>query len=226
MFPLIKKHLAWEKKNYDADGDGLYDAYACIWASDALQYSGGGVAHSSAYNYRANTMAAQLAKIIGEPFTLYEQEAAKIKAALNKHLWLSSKGWVAEYKDLLGNKAVHEDAALWTVYHTAESGVLNNLQKTQMMQYVDNNIPHIPLKVKGYEDTTAFVLSTSNWQPYTWSINNVVLSENVHTALAYWQSNEKQKAYQLFKNMLVESMYASAAPGNFRAIKFLRCCKR
>jgi hypothetical protein len=220
MFPIIKKHLAWEKQNFDADGDGLYDAYACIWASDALQYSGGGVAHSSAYNYRANTMAAQLATLIGEPSTIYEKEAAKIKAAINQYLWLEKKGWLAEYKDLLGNKAVHESAALWTVYHAAESGILSALQKVQMMQYVDNFIPHIPIKIKGYENTTNFVLSTTNWQPYTWSVNNVVLSENVHTALAYWQSNEKQKAYQLFKTMLVESMYASAAPGNLEQLSF------
>ncbi|MCH5685380.1 hypothetical protein LWM68_14655 [Niabella sp. W65] len=54
------------KRNFDADGDGLYDAYACIWASDALQYSGGGVTHSSAYNYRSNKMAARLASLISE----------------------------------------------------------------------------------------------------------------------------------------------------------------
>ena len=49
------------KLNYDPDNDGLYDAYACIWASDALYYNSGGVTHSSAYNYRANKTAAQLA---------------------------------------------------------------------------------------------------------------------------------------------------------------------
>ena len=54
MWPVIKSHLAWEKRNYDPDGDGLYDAYCCIWASDALYYSGGAVTHSSAYNYRGN----------------------------------------------------------------------------------------------------------------------------------------------------------------------------
>jgi uncharacterized protein (DUF608 family) len=53
MWPVIKRHLAWEKRNFDPDNDGLYDAYASIWASDALQYSGGSVTHSSAYNYRA-----------------------------------------------------------------------------------------------------------------------------------------------------------------------------
>lgn len=30
MWPVITRHLAWEKLNYDPDNDGLYDAYACI----------------------------------------------------------------------------------------------------------------------------------------------------------------------------------------------------
>lgn len=61
LWPLPVRHFAWEKTNFDANGDGLYDAYASSWASDALQYSGGGVAHSSAYNYRANKAAAEQA---------------------------------------------------------------------------------------------------------------------------------------------------------------------
>lgn len=62
MWPVITRHLTWEKLNYDPDNDGLYDAYACIWASDALYYNSGAVTHSSAYNYRANKTAAQLAE--------------------------------------------------------------------------------------------------------------------------------------------------------------------
>ena len=41
MWPVLTRHLAWEKRNYDPDNDGLYDAYACIWASDALYYNSG-----------------------------------------------------------------------------------------------------------------------------------------------------------------------------------------
>ena len=66
MWPVIKSHLAWEKNTWDPDNDGLYDAYCCIWASDALQYNSGGVTHSSAYNYRANLLAARMAEMIGE----------------------------------------------------------------------------------------------------------------------------------------------------------------
>ena len=54
MWPVIQRHLAWEKQAWDPDNDGLYDAYCCIWASDALQYNSGAVTHSSAYNYRSN----------------------------------------------------------------------------------------------------------------------------------------------------------------------------
>jgi hypothetical protein len=220
MWPTIVSHLAWEKMNFDADGDGLYDAYAAIWASDALQYSGGGVTHASAYNYRANKTAAMLAKLIGEDGSKYEAEANKIFAAMNKELWLKDKGWFAENKDLVGLKLVHPAAAIWTVYHAIDENVADPKQQYQMMRYIDSHIPHIPVKINGLEDEGYYLLSTTNWQPYTWSINNVALGENLHTALAYWQSGENDNAYRLFKSTLVESMYASASPGGFQQLSF------
>ena len=101
MWPVITRHLAWEKLNYDPDNDGLYDAYACIWASDALYYNSGGVTNSSAYNYRANKTAAQLAEKIGEDPTPYRNEAEKILKAMNERLWLPGKGHWAEYQDFM-----------------------------------------------------------------------------------------------------------------------------
>ena len=220
MWPLITLHLQWEKRNFDADGDGLYDAYAAIWASDALQYSGGGVTHSSAYNYRANKRASQLAKLIGEDGTVYEAEANKILLAMNKNLWLKDKGWFAENKDLMGLQLVHPSAGLWTIYHAIDEGAADAKQQYQMLRYVDNYIPHIPVKINGLKEEGFYLLSTTNWQPYTWSINNVALGENLHTALSYWQGGENDNAYKLFKSALVESMYASASPGGFQQLSF------
>jgi hypothetical protein len=220
MWPTIQLHLQWEKRNFDADGDGLYDAYAAIWASDALEYSGGGVTHASAYNYRANKTAAMLAKLIGEDGTMYEAEANKILSAMNKNLWLADKGWFAENKDLMGLQLVHPSAALWTVYHAIDEDAADPLQKYQMLRYVDHYIPHIPVKINGLKDEGYYMLSTTNWQPYTWSINNVTLGENLHTALAYWQSGESDHAFKLWKSALVESMYASASPGGFQQLSF------
>ena len=220
MWPLLKRHLAWEKRNFDADGDGLYDSYADIWVSDALQYSGGGTTHSSAYNYRANKMAAELAKLIGEDGSMYEKEANKILSAINKQLWMPDKGWYAEYKDLLGNKLVHPSAGLWTIYHAIDEGISDPFQTYQSLRYVDKNIPHIPIKVKGLKDSSLYTLASSNWQPYVWSLNNVVLAENLHTALAYWEGGRNDEAYKLWKGNLVESMYLESSPGNMDQLSF------
>ncbi|MEO6733462.1 MAG: DUF4450 domain-containing protein [Ferruginibacter sp.] len=220
MWPLLKRHLAWEKRNFDVDGDGLYDAYAAIWASDALQYSGGGVTHSSAYNYRANKVCAALATLLGEDGTAYAKEAEKIFKAIEKNLWVPKMGWYAEYKDLLGNQLVHPYPGVWTIYHTMDSKVPDAFKAYQTLQYVNTVIPHIPVKAVGLPFNDLYLLSTTNWQPYTWSLNNVALAENLHTALAFWQGGQSEEAYHLWKSSLVESMYLSSSPGGFQQLSF------
>lgn len=220
MWPVLKRHLAWEKRNFDPDNDGLYDAYACIWASDALQYNSGGVTHSSAYNYRANKMAAEIAKKIGEDSNPYINEANKILNAINSKLWLSEKGWWAEFKDFMGNKMVHPNAALWTVYHAIDSDIQTPFQAYQATRYIDNEIPHIPVLARGLEDEGYQTVSTTNWLPYSWSINNVAFAEVAHTSLAYWQSGRKDEAFKLFKSSVLDGMYLGGSPGNIGQVSF------
>lgn len=220
MWPVLERHLAWEKRNFDTDDDGLYDAYAAIWASDALQYNGGGVTHTSAYNYWANQRMVGLAKIIGKDATKYDREAEKIRDAIEKNLWLDDKGWYAEYKDRMGKQLVHPAAGIWTVYHLMDAHIPNPLYAYQTLRYVDKYIPHIPVRAKGLEDKNLYVLSTTNWQPYTWSVNNVALAENLHMALANWQGNRPEVAFRLWKSALVESMYLGASPGNIGQLLF------
>ncbi len=220
MWPIIQRHLAWEKRNYDADGDGLYDAYAAIWASDALGYSGGGVIYTSAYNYYANKKAEELAKIIGEDGSVYSKEAAHIYQAIQEKLWLDKKGTFAEYKDLLGNQLTHDSPGVWSIYHPLDSEVADPFQAYQTLRYVDNEIPHIPVTAEGLDKKNLQLISTTNWQPYTWSVNNVALAEILHTSLAYWQGGQNEKAYQLWESGLTESMYLGASPGGFEQLLF------
>ena len=212
MWPVIKSHLAWEKQAWDPDNDGLYDAYCCIWASDALQYNSGAVTHSSAYNYRANLLAARIAGIIGENPGPYREEADRILKAMNERLWLKDAGHWAEYQDFMGLKRVHRDAALWSIYTPIDCGAGTPEQNYWATRYVDRHIPHIPYIYNKVEYQT---LSTSDWAPYEWSINNVAMAEVMHTILAYYQAGRTEEAYQLLKANILDFMYLGSSPANF-----------
>lgn len=220
MWPVLVRHLNWEKRNYDPDDDGLYDAYACIWASDALYYNAGAVTHSSAYNYRANKMAAEIAEKIGEDPLPYRREAEKILKAMNDRLWIPQKGHWAEYQDFMGYKRLHESAAIWTIYHAIDSEVADPFQAYQATRYIDTEIPHIPVSAKGLKDEGYATISTTNWLPYSWSINNVAFAEVMHTTLAYWEAGRNEEAFKLLKSSVLDGMYLGGSPGNFGQISF------
>ncbi|MDE6647376.1 MAG: DUF4450 domain-containing protein, partial [Prevotella sp.] len=215
MWPVIKSHLAWEKRNYDPDGDHLYDAYCCIWASDALYYSGGAVTHSSAYNYRGNKLAARIAELIGEDGTPYRQEADAILQAMNNRLWLGKKGVWAEYQDAMGLKRLHESPAVWSVYTPIDCGACSPQQAWEATGWVSQNIPHIDVEKTGLQ-----TIATSNWLPYSWSINNVAAAEVMHTALAYFEAGRTDEAFRLMKANIMDQMYYGQSPANFGQISY------
>lgn len=212
LWPTVKSHLEWEKRTWDPDGDGLYDAYCCIWASDALQYHSGAVTHSSAYNYRANRLAARMATLIGEDPTPYSEEASRILKAMDAQLWMADKGVWAEYKDFMGLKRLHDSPALWTVYTAIDSRACTPRQAWEATRWVDGHTPHIPYI---YNGKTYETLATTNWAPYEWSINNVAMAEVMHTALAYYEAGRAEEATRLLEACVIDFQYASASPGNF-----------
>ena len=231
LWPVIERHLAWERRlfrrEFGPDKLPLYEAYACIWASDDLQYNGGGVAYASAYNYWHNRMAARLARLLGADPAPYEREASLIHQAMLRYLWLGDRGMFAEYKDYLGLQLVHPSAGLWTFYHVIDAGLPTPNEAWQMTRYVDAYLPHLPVRGPGVPaDAKYQVLATTDWMPYTWSANNVVMGENVHAALAYWQAGRPEDAYRLMKSALLASMFMGTCPGNVGAMNYLDVYRR
>jgi hypothetical protein len=224
MWPVIKLHLEWEKRNFDPDDDGLYDAYCCIWASDALYYNGGAVSHSTAYNYRTMRLAARICEILGEDPTYYKKEADKTLKAMNERLWLKDRGHWAEYEDMMGLKRKHEHAALWSIYTPIDCGMATPEQAIRATQYVDSCIPHIPVVIEGVKtskkEKPLCQISTTDWLPYDWSINNVAAEETMHMALAYFQAGRSEEGYRLIKANIMDQAYLGGSPGNFGQISY------
>ena len=232
MWPVLKLHLAWEKMNYDPDNDHLYDAYCCIWASDALYYNSGAVTHSSAYNYRGNLLAARIAELIGEDPAPYKAEAEAILKAMNARLWMDDEGCWAEFQDFMGLKRLHRSPAVWTVYTPIDCDACTPEQAFQATKYVDRNIPHIPVRYRYSEtaqqlglhlpapDQTLATVSTTNWMPYVWSTNNVAHEEVANMALAYLQAGRSDSGYKLLMADIMDGMYLGKCPSNFGQISF------
>lgn len=230
LWPVLKSHLAWEKRNWDPDGDHLYDAYCCIWASDALYYNSGAVTHSSAYNYRGNRLAARIAEMIGEDPKPYKDEADAILQAMNQRLWLKDEGHWAEFQDFMGLRRLHRDAAIWSIYTPIDCGACTPVQAYQSTVYVDSCIPHIPVeytipdKYSGKVPKIGFPLatiSTSDWMPYDWSTNNVAHEEVADMALAYFEAGRKESGFKLLKSDLLDEMFLGGSPANFGQISYL-----
>ena len=229
MWPVIERHLAWERRlfrrEFGPDRLPLYEAYAAIWASDNLQYSGGGAAHASAYNYYHNMMAARLAPLVGADPGPYTREAALIARGMRALLWLPGSGGFAECKDLLGRQLVHPSAALWTFYHTMDSEVPTPAEAWLMTLQVDREIPHLPVRGPGVPEGY-HTLATSNWMPYQWSLNNVVMAEALHAALAFWQAGRPEEAWLITKGSLLASMFMGISPGNVGTMSYLDVYRR
>lgn len=228
MWPVIESHLKWEKSNFDPDFDGLYDSYATMNSSPGIYYNGGAVTYSSANNYKAFLFASELAKMLGKDGTAYRQEAELIKRAMHNRLWVSDCGHWAEYEDLMGHRMLHKSAGLWSIYQPIDCGLNTTFQSYQSTRYIDSEIPHIPVQSVGNTPMDAEVnrgdyadVSTTNWMPYAWSVNNVMTAESMNAALAYFQSGRANEGFKLFKSAIIDIMYLGRCPGNVGYISYL-----
>jgi len=229
MWPVIERHLAWERRlfrrEYGLERLPLYEAYAAIWASDNLEYDGGGAAHASAYNYFHNRMAARLAPLVGSDPAPFALEADRIARAMRELLWVPDRGGFAEYKDLLGLQLVHPSPALWTFYHTMDCGLPTPSEALQMTRQVDREIPHLPVCGPGVPPGL-HTLASSTWMPYEWSLNNVVMAEALHTALGFWQAGRPEEAWRIAKGSLLAAMFMGISPGNVGTMSYLDVYRR
>lgn len=231
LWPMIERHLAWERRlfrrPFGPEGLPLYEAYAVIWASDDLYYSGGGVTHASAYQVYHNRMAARVAALIGKDPAPYLAEANAIERAMRTYLWMPEDGLFAEAKDLLGEQRIHPSAGLWTYYHTFDSGIPTTQEAWRMASAMTRDLPSLPVEGPGVPSDQRYSLyATTDWMPYVWSINNVAMQENLHGALGLWQAGRPDEAFRLTKSGILASMFMGISPGNLGTLTYLDVYRR
>ena len=207
VFAVIADVLDWETHILDPDGNGLYQNWLNTWISDAHAYNGGGCAQSSAYNYRANTVMARLADLLGLDGRKFAERAEKIHRACQERLWLPDRGVMAEYVDTLGNQLVHPSPELATIYHSIESGVVDAFQAYQMLRFTHTDLLNEQTTPRGGR-----LVWSSNWYPQLYSSCGLYPMENAHLAWAYFTSGLADEGHAILK-ALVDAHFMGYAPG-------------
>jgi len=96
-----------------------------------------------------------------------------------------------------------------------------------MAESIRRDFAHIPVHGPGVpSDADYHVFPTTDWMPYSWSVNNVVMGENLHTALGFWQAGRAEEAFTLMKSALMASMYMGISPGNVGTMNYLDVYRR
>ena len=109
VYPIIKSSLADDAQNVYDPATGLARGESSFldwreqtyprWMQPADIYASENLG-TNAVHFQANTVLARMARQLGEPAVAarHEQTAARIKKAINEHLWQEKAGYYAQYR--------------------------------------------------------------------------------------------------------------------------------
>lgn len=105
-FLIIKNSVDDDEKTLYDPTSGLYSGESSFldwreqtypkWMSNMDIYVSQNLG-TNVVHYRTHQILAEMAKILGEPYLIYQNKAEKIKAGINKRLWMPDKGYYAQY---------------------------------------------------------------------------------------------------------------------------------
>jgi len=124
----------------------------------------------------------------------------------------AESGRVCRISDTLGNRLLHPEPELATIYHAAEFGAADSLQKYQMLDWVDTHLRSETTPNGGK------MVWSSNWFPnngrsFTHSTYELAYAEVLNLALANHLAGRTEEAYSLLRGVLC-GIYNNPAPGS------------
>lgn len=214
IFPILDGILKWEDTRLQPGGEGLYENALNTWISDSHWYIGGQCTQASAYMLNANRFMASLASRLGKDPAAYNERVRRTQTAMKERLWMRRPGVFAEYVDTRGNKLLHPEPELPTIYHAAEFGgtdVAGPFEIYQMLHWADSNLRTDATPGGGK------IVWSSNWFPnrgrtYTHSTYETAYAEEMNFALTNYLAGRADQAYALIRASLC-GIYNGPTPG-------------
>ncbi len=198
IFPTLAGILDWEDRRLQPGRESLYENSLNTWISDSHWYIQGQCTQASAYMLGANRFLADLARRLGRDPAPFEERARRIRAALQEKLWLPRAGVFAEYRDTRGQRLLHPEPELATLYHAAEFGAADPFQVYQMLRWAGTRLRSETTPGGGR------LVWSSNWFPnrgrsYTHSTYELAYGEELNLALACWQAGRADDAWAILR---------------------------
>jgi len=211
IFPILDGILKWEDTRLQPGGEGLYESALNTWISDSHWYIGGQCTQASAYILNANRFMENLAARLGKDPAPYRARAEKTLDAMQGRLWMKRAGVFAEYADTRGERMLHPEPELPTIYHSAEFGAADPFQIYQMLHWADTHL-RVDMTPGGGK-----IVWSSNWYPnrgrtYTHSTYEVAYGEEMNFALTNYLAGRADEGYALIRASLC-GIFNGPTPG-------------
>ena len=134
LWPLVRKTVAWQQKNNDPDGDGLFRDWYEYWNCDS-NGKGPKAAAPSAMAWAMLDRAARLAAVVGdaEAGKTYRAAADRTRRKVFAELWREDEGRLGS----IGQDGIWRGhPQTWEEYLAANAGLLSPEQSRRAMRWV------------------------------------------------------------------------------------------
>ncbi len=208
--PSLDLDCEYIKDCFDPSGLGIYESYANTWPTDDQWYNGGGTSEETAYAYRAERTALQLAERAGDEagVQLHRRAVERIHDGFFNLLWNQAKGYPGAYREQYGLKRLHESGWLYAIFCPIDAGLLTMEQSAEALYYTEFALEREKMPYGGEQ------CWPSNWVPSIWSVREMWSGDDYQLALAYCQAGLPDEGWKVFRGMFPQQLLFGNVPGD------------
>ncbi|MGN6366646.1 MAG: DUF4450 domain-containing protein, partial [Phycisphaerae bacterium] len=206
-------HCQYLQECFDPQKLGIYESYCNTWPTDDQWYNGGGTAEETAYAYRAECTALQLAQRAHDEqaIAFHQANVDRIKSAFFKLLWNDQTGHPGAYREQGGLKRLHDSCWRYSIFCPIDANLLSPEQAASSLYYTESQLQRVKLPYGGQQ------CWPSNWVPSLWSVREMWPGDNYQLALAYFQTGLPDDGYALLRGTFPQHMLFGTVPGDLGA---------